>query len=254
MARMRKPFQGVSNIVRFNWHFFALAAAAMAAVAWASLGLDGNLRLAGFSIIAALGGLMVISLCVSFYVYDRSGLYDFAWLDSIALGQGGAMLNIHAGLDEMTPLLRERYPKAEWMVMDFYDPAKHTEISIRRARTLYPPSPHDIQVSTAELPVAAESMDAIFVILAAHEIREKQERHEFFNELHRVLKPDGCTVVLEHLRDASNFCAYFVGVFHFLSRKTWVEVFEQSRFRIAKTIKPNPFMTCFILEKDGSTP
>ena len=113
MARMRKPFQGVSNIVRFNWHFFALAAAAMAAVAWASLGLDGNLRLAGFSIIAALGGLMAISLCVSFYVYDRSGLYDFAWLDSIALGQGGAMLNIHAGLDEMTPLLRERYPEAE---------------------------------------------------------------------------------------------------------------------------------------------
>jgi len=254
VARMRKPFQGVSNIVRFNWHFFALAAAAMVAVAWASLGLDGNLRLAGFSIIAALGGLMAISLCVSFYVYDRSSLYEFAWLDSIALGPGGAMLNIHAGLDETTSSLRERYPEAEWTVMDFYDPAKHTENSIKRARTLYPPSPHDIQVSTAELPVAADSIDAVFVILAAHEIRDEQERHAFFKELHRVLKPEGRIIILEHLRDVPNFCAYFVGAFHFLSLKSWIESFHQSRLRVAGTIAPNPFMACFILEKNESTP
>ena len=63
MARMRKPFQGVSNIVRFNWHFFALAVVAMVAVVWASLGLDGNLRLTGFSIIAASARNWVFSGC-----------------------------------------------------------------------------------------------------------------------------------------------------------------------------------------------
>lgn len=254
MARMRKPFQGVANIVRFNWHFFALALIAAAAVAWASSGLEGNLRLLGFGFIATMGGMMLVSLCVSFYIYDASGLYELAWLDSIALGPGGAMLNIHAGLDETTPILRERYPEAEWTVLDFYNPAKHTEVSIQRARKLYPPSPDDLRVDAAELPVAAESIDAAFVLLAAHEIREVPERHAFFRELHRVLKPGGRAVILEHLRDGPNFCAYAVGAFHFMSQKTWLTAFEQSRLRIARTIKPNPFMTCFILERNESTP
>ena len=251
---MRKPFQGVVNILRFNWHYFALALVAAAAVAWGSLGLEGNLRLLGFGFIAAMGGMMCVSLCVSFYVYDRSGLYELAWLDSVAIGPGGRMLNIHAGLDETTPLLRERYPDAEWTVLDFYDPAKHTEVSIQRARKIYPPSPNDIKVNTSELPLSTESIDAAFVLLAAHEIREEPERHAFFKELQRVLKPGGCAVVLEHLRDAPNFCAYAVGAFHFMSRKIWLTAFEQSKLRIAQTIRPNPFMACFILEKDESTP
>ena len=253
MARMRRPFQGVANILRFNWHFFVLAVVAVVAIAWASLSFGGNIRLLGFGFIAALGGMMMVSFCVSCYIYDCSGLYQLAWLDTLAIGPGGMMMNIHAGFDETTPLLRERYPEAEWTVMDFYDPAKHTEISIKRARKLYPPSPHDVQVNTSELPILTESMDAVFVILAAHEIREEQERYAFFKELHRVLKPGGQAVVLEHLRDAPNFCAYSVGAFHFISRKSWHEAFEQSRLRISKTITPNPFMTCFILERYEST-
>jgi ubiquinone/menaquinone biosynthesis C-methylase UbiE len=216
---------------------------------WASLQFEGYYSMLGLGAVAALVGMTVVSLVVSCYVYDLSGLYQLAWMDMVSLGPGGKMANIHAGLDETTTLLRARYPKAEWTVMDFYDAEKHTEISIKRARRIYPPSPKDLRVNTSELPLSPSSMDAVFVVLAAHEIRNEKERVVFFKELHRVLKPEGIVVVLEHLRNIPNFLAYAVGALHFISRKSWHQAFERAQLRIAKTICPNPFMTCFILER-----
>ncbi len=46
------------------------------------------------------------------------------------------------------------------------------------------------------------------------EMRKKEL--SFFNELNRVLKPNGQIVVTEHLRDLNNFLAYNIGFFHFL--------------------------------------
>ena len=94
MARMRKPFQGVTNILRFNRHFFVLALVAVVAIAWASFSFGGNIRLLGLGFIATLGGMIMVSLCVSYYIYDCSGLYQLAWLDTLAIGPGGMMWTI----------------------------------------------------------------------------------------------------------------------------------------------------------------
>jgi ubiquinone/menaquinone biosynthesis C-methylase UbiE len=134
--------------------------------------------------------------------------------------------------------------------MDFYDPAKHTEISIRRARQAYPPAAEDVRVSASGLPIPANSAEGIFVLLAAHEIRGEPEREAFFGELRRVLKTGGRAVVLEHLRDVANALAYTAGVFHFIGEKTWLASFERAGLRIVHKIKPNPLMTCFVLERD----
>jgi len=254
MDGLRRPLQGVSNILRFNWHFYVLALGGAAAIAGASAWLEGIPRLAGISAVGVLGSTILVSLLVSWCVYDLSSLYRLEWLEAVAIGPGGKMANIHAGFDETSPLLRARYPEAEWTVMDFYDPAKHTEISIKRAREAYPPSPDDVSINTSELPISSASMDTVFVVLAAHEIRDKEERHAFFRELHRVLKPEGQAVLVEHLRDLPNFFAYTLGAFHFISRKAWLAAFARAQLHIAKTITPNPFMTCFVLEKDGATP
>ena len=96
-------------------------------------------------------------------------------------------------------------------------------------------------------------MPAVFVLLAAHEIRDAQERCAFFKELHRVLKPSGRGVVLEHLRNGANAAAYTLGVFHFIAERTWLAAFESARLRVAQKTAPNPFLTCFVLEKHGTT-
>lgn len=249
--RSRPPLAGVANILRFNWHFFAAAGAAALVLAAASSWLGGP---AGALLLAAAGLVLLttfVSLAVSCYVYDLSGLYRLDWLAATGIEDrpGAAMANIHAGLDETTPLLRRRYPGASWKVMDFYDPARHTEVSIRRARRAHPPAPDDLAVDTAGLPVADGSLDAVFLILAAHEIRDRAERRAFFAELDRVLAPGGRIVVVEHLRDGRNFLAYTLGAFHFLGRRAWLDAFAGAGLRLAATFRPNFFLICFVLER-----
>lgn len=249
-AGERRPFQGVANILRFNWHFFALALGGAAALAAAGARLDGAPRLVAVAAAGALGLTTLVSLAVSWYVYDLSGFYRLGWLEGAGVEPGGTMVNVHAGFDETSAALRARYPGSEWTVMDFYDPAKHTEVSIRRARRAHPPSPDDLEVATTDLPLPPAAARAVFVILAAHEIRDAGERRGFFAELARALEPGGRIVLVEHLRDWRNLLAYNLGAFHFIGRKAWLAAFAAAGLRIARTNRPNLFLTCFILERD----
>ena len=138
-------------------------------------------------------------------------------------------------------------------MFDFYDPAKHTEVSIRRAREAYPPFPNTQQVKPADLPLQDNSADKIFAILSAHEIRNEIERKSFFQELRRVLSPTGQIIVTEHLRDTANFLAYNIGAFHFHSKASWLKAFQSSGLRVSEEIKITPFITTFILDKNGVT-
>lgn len=252
MATVRRPFQGVGNILRFNWPFYALALAGAALLTAAGFAVGGRLSLLAFAALAALAVTTAVSLLVSAYVYDLSGLYELKWLDRIGVEAGERMVNIHAGFDETSALLRRRYPDARWTVLDVYDPEKHTEPSIRRARRAHPPSPGDLSADTVELPLPSASQAAIFLILAAHEIRDPRERHAFFAELRRILAPGGRIVLVEHLRDLRNFLAYSLGAFHFIGRGAWSTAFERAGLRLAETSRINPFITCFVLEKDAS--
>ena len=247
MEIIRKPFQGLSNVIRFNWHFYLSALGFIAVMAIASLITRGLLSTC-LSLFIFLGLLvMIISLLVSFYVYDLSGLYTLTWLDSVVLGSPARIVNIHAGFDETSALLHQRYPDSQLIVYDFYDPNSHTEVSIERARAAYPPYTDTLTVQTSYLPLSDQYVDIIFVILSAHEIRNDRERAIFFKELKRVLKPSGKIIVVEHLRDLPNFAAYTIGAFHFLPRHTWSETFASAGLQMSKEIKITPFISTFIL-------
>lgn len=252
MARVRSAFQGVGNIVRFNWHFYVGAAAAGAAAVGLGALLGGPLARYAYAVAAAVAATTLGSLLVSYYVYDASDLYTLRWLNADALPPGGHVVNVHAGFDETSALLACRYPGATLTVLDFYDPAQHTEVSIRRARAAYPPYPGTQPVQPPRLPLPAASADRVFVCMAAHEIRQPAQRVAFFREVRRLLRPGGRVVVVEHLRDAANFAAYTVGFLHFYSRRTWLGAFGQAGLAVVEEQKITPFVSAFTLAAGGS--
>jgi SAM-dependent methyltransferase len=252
MIPTRGPFQGVWNIVRFNWHFYVLSLGGAIVLLTAAYMLYGPLQLC-----AAVGGAMLLtisglSLLVSWYVYDLSKLYDLDWCGTCE--PGSEIVNIHAGFDESSALLQAKYPGCGLIVFDFYDPAKHTEVSIRRARRACAAFPGTLSIDTAHIPLPDDSADAIFLILSAHEIRRDDERIGLFKEIWRIIKPSGRIVAAEHLRDVPNFIAYTVGFFHFLPRETWLKTFRAAGLQVAGESKVNPFITTFILTKHGTAP
>jgi ubiquinone/menaquinone biosynthesis C-methylase UbiE len=248
---VRKPFQGVWNIIRFNWHYYALS---VSVIIFLLIVHQYSGQFGGASIYIAIFivCLTIISLAVSFYIYDVSGLYKLLWLNDLQFGRKETIININAGFDETSSLLKSRFSDCELLVADFYDPAKHTEVSIKRARKAYPPFPQTQQISTSHLPFESGTADKIFAILSAHEIRNDQERIVFFKELHRVINRTGRIVVTEHLRDSANFLAYNIGTFHFYSRSAWLKTFEAAGLCVSEEIKVTPFITSFILEKNGT--
>ncbi len=196
---------------------------------------------------------ILISLLVSCYVYDFSDLYSLNWLPVTAENKNLKLVNINAGFDETSALLSDRFKSAEFFVFDFYDSVTHTEVSIKRARKAYPPFKGTQQIKTTAIPIEDGFADKIFLIFAAHEIRNGAERLAFFKELNRTLKTDGELIVTEHLRDVPNFLAYTIGFLHFYTKALWLKTFHLSGFVVEKRVKITPFVTAFILKKHGAS-
>jgi SAM-dependent methyltransferase len=248
MGQMRKPFQGIHNIVRFNWHFYAMSIAFVMFSLFYSPYLTVKYRFFVLDLCLLVIITTFASLLVSYYVYDLSNLYKLTWLDNFNLLQSGKMVNINAGFDETSVLLKEKFPNSELLVFDFYDPLRHTEVSIKRARKAYPPYPNTQTITTSNIPLPSQSVDTIFIILAAHEIRNDTERLYFFIELKRILKPTGQIVITEHLRDLPNFLAYNIGFLHFMSKPSWLKTFKDSDLKMVKELKITPFISGFLVK------
>ncbi len=251
MEVARTRFQGVWNIIHFNWHFYLIVGLIMIGLLLLKSLFPPFLH---FWLLVGLGSgclITIISLLVSYYVYDCSNLYELDWLDDSNQLQ---LLNVNAGFDETSSTIKNKYPSTKLTICDFYDPQRHTEISIRRARKAYPPQPETISINSQALPFPNHRFDKSIVIFAAHEIRDEAERVLFFQELNRVTKSTGKIYVMEHLRDTSNFLAYTIGFLHFYSKKTWLTTFRMAGLSIQDKKKLNPFITLFILTPHGNTP
>ncbi len=249
MPTVRKPFEGVCHILRFNWHFYVLALVAVLGLFICQTYLPKPYNL--LFLIIAFGVLLTtfVSILVSFYVYDCSSLYKFNWLNKLNIQTDNTLINIHAGFDETSELLKHKYPANTLYVLDFYNPKKHTEVSIKRARKYKPAFTGTIAVPTHQLPFESNTTDFIFLIFAAHEVRNNNERVAFLKELYRILKPDGKIVITEHLQDLPNFLAFNIGFLHFQTKQTWLSNFIDAGFTIKQHFKTTPLVHNFILTK-----
>lgn len=243
----RKPFQGVTNIIRFNWHFYVIAGALLISAMYVKQFLPVQLRLIVDIIILLAVLSVVISLAVSYYIYDLTGLYTLKYLDKLNIEREKSIININAGFDETSHTIKEKFKPAQFWVYDFYDPLKHTEVSIERARKAYAAYPDTVSIETHHVP--NHKADYIFLIFAAHEIRSHQERIEFFEQLGEILKENGSIIITEHQRDLPNLLAYNIGFLHFLSDSKWKDTFVKSGLKVKSEFKFTPFIRNYILTK-----
>ena len=247
----RGRYQGVLQILRFNWPMYASAAvvlgAGAAAVGFVPLPLF--IRFATLIGIGAAAFWLLVSLAVSHYVYDLAGIYGGHWLARAVRRPPQHYANLHAGFDEFSHVLAERFPESQRHLLDFFDTKRMTEPSIARAREVTKNQAAAQQVDFRSLPLLDDQLDAAFLIFAAHELREPDARVQLFRELHRSLTRSGSIVLVEHLRDVSNFIAFGPGFFHFHSRGQWLDDFAAARLRPAKEFSLTPFVHVFVLDK-----
>ena len=82
MEKIRKPFQGVLNILSFNRHYYVFGLGVLVLLFASRLMIAWSGTVFCLIMAAFLYGL-VMPLIVSAYVYDLSGYYKFNWLKNL---------------------------------------------------------------------------------------------------------------------------------------------------------------------------
>jgi SAM-dependent methyltransferase len=244
----RGPFDGVLQIVRYNWSLYVAAIFGSLLVVGFVVVVHPPTVLAGLLILGAVAALfwLALSLAVSHYVYDRSDLYRWQWIRERIASNPGHVVNIHAGLDETSVALQEIYPAAEVTILDIYDPAEMPEPSIARARREARSMLASVKADFRKLPLQRASADLVTVIFVAHELRRPASKESFFRELARVIKPGGSVLLVEHLRDTWNLLAFGPGAFHFFPRSEWLRMADATGFRLSEEISRTVFVRAFV--------
>lgn len=246
MEIKRIKFQGVLNILSFNRHFYVYGLIALVLIIGSNMIWHWPSLLFGGTILAFLYGLLM-PLIVSAYVYDYSGYYDFHWLKSLEAQSSDPqqIVNINAGFDETSFIIKRIFPRSGLEVFDFYDPERHTEPAIIRARKVSLVYPNTRHILSNTIPIQDRSVDIIFLLSAAHEIRSQDEKVQFLKECHRICRQNGKVIMVEHLRDLPNFLAFTIGFTHFFSKKVWKKAFGSAGFSSIAETKFTPFMSIF---------
>jgi SAM-dependent methyltransferase len=263
LRRDSHSWDGVRQIVRFNWPRYAMAALVVGAGAVAAVCAPWPIAARWCAVAAASLATFwtVASLFASWIVYDCSSLRSATWLPAMLPSPPRSWIAVHAGVDDLSPALRTVFGKASGRTIDIFDPAVMTEPSIRRARMAlrHPWSAPAHQslprraepTAASRLAVAAGSVDLAVLALAAHELRAAADRVALFQEIRRVLTPGGRAVVAEHLRDWPNVVAFGPGALHFHSRHTWLQAFTQAGLAIDAEHRITPFVAIFVLRSQS---
>jgi SAM-dependent methyltransferase len=221
----------VRSIVAFNWPKLAGAGALVAAaLALASVS-HGAFLVASAGVALGAAYFLAASLAVSWWVYDRSDLHDWQWLRPLLADRARWVL-VHAGFDDAGPGLAAALgPPAA--VVDISPLLGRVSPSLRRARRRSPAPASALAVSNGRLPLATASCDAVVLVFAAHEVRDRRRREALFADLRRVVTASGRVILVEHLRDGANIAAFGPGAWHFLTRAEWLRLARGSRLRPA---------------------
>ncbi|MGA7340539.1 MAG: methyltransferase domain-containing protein [Terracidiphilus sp.] len=246
---MRGHYQGVLQILEFNWRMYVAAAACVAGAGFALPHLPAAARAALLVSLAPALFWMASSLVVSHYVYDCFPLYDLSWIRSALERTPRRWINIHSGLDETSGLLHAVFPDARGQTVDIFDARAMTEPSIRQARQTRCCAAPATPVRYDALPFSDGAFDSAFAIFAAHELRRHVQRVRLFQEIARILDGDGDLVLMEHSRDWRNFLAFGPGFLHFFARSAWRKAALDAGLAVRTEFSMTPFVRVYIMRR-----
>jgi SAM-dependent methyltransferase len=248
---VRGPVEGMWNILRFNWPMYAVGVVCVliAVGLSAAPSVPDPARLA-LLLLAGLGlWWLVGSLVVSFWVYDMRQALDCWWAVPDAPTGLDRWVNIHSGLDNTSEAINFLFPQATGLALDIYDATLMPEPSITRARKLCPARYPQTRARFDALPVDTGSVDAVFLVFAAHELRTDAQREKLLAECHRVLGNGGRLFLAEHPRDMATFVAFGPGFMHFHSQGTWDRNLARAGFKSGKAFSVTPFASVWVCQK-----
>jgi SAM-dependent methyltransferase len=180
------------------------------------------------------------------WIFDRSPFLRWAWLRELG-PPPTRWVHINAGLNETHAPIAAIFPATEGRDVEIFDPRSMTASALNRARKLEerasPQSP------PSALPVDSGWADTVYVVLAAHEVREAGEREKLFLELRRILSPGGRLVLIEHPRNLAGALAFGPGVLHFLRVREWSRLAAIVDLRLEHTRDITPFVRVFVYER-----
>jgi SAM-dependent methyltransferase len=246
---MRRPYQGVLQILQFNWRSYLFTSIGVGVALLATPLLPSLVRAGVLLGAAAALFWMASSLLVSHYVYDRFQIYDLSWISRALSRTPRRWINIHCGLDETSEVLTAIFPEATGQAVDIFDPRVMTETSIRQARQITCGTIPAMPARYDDLVFSANSFDAAFCIFAAHELRRLDQRVRLFEEIDRVLVSGGELVLMEHTRDWRNLLAFGPGFLHFFSRRAWHRAASGSGLALRSEFSMTPFVRVYILRR-----
>jgi SAM-dependent methyltransferase len=246
----RVTFTRAVRIAGYNWPLYAVAGfgivAGVVVASWSALPVPLRWLAA---IGAALAGWFACASFLAFHwMFDRSELTRGEWIAREFDPAPARWVRINAGLEETSAPLHEVFPSSEGKVLDIYDPASMTEPAITRARQQQG-GMAAIRAQFDALPVEDAWGDLVFVMLAAHEIRNRSARETFFKELARIVAPQGKVVIVEHLRDLAAVLAFGPGVFHFFPRAEWLRLGSLAGLEVERERRITPFVRVFIYRR-----
>lgn len=194
----------------------------------------------------------VASTLAATWVFDVSGVTRWRWLREFIGESPRRWLNVTTGFDDTTDALTVCFPDSSGIAVDLFDERGRHDRSILRARQAFPPESINV-VPGWPLPLESDSVDAAFLLMAAHELRDDDIRRALFDELRRVLGKSGRVVLVEYLRTPTNAVVFGPGVLHFFSGNLWRETARRSGFAVAAERSLTPFAHAFLLVEADET-